>query len=119
MKTAQWIKVATQSDFEEDLGACVKVGDTQIAIFNTHGKTQWYAVENRCPHEHQYVLARGIVGDRQGEPKVACPLHKRAFSLKTGQCLNDNLSALRVFDIKCENQDIYIQLTCEDDACDG
>lgn len=112
MAKEQWIKVAVQSDFAEDMGACIKVGDLQIAVFNLH--QQWYAVDNLCPHQRQQVLARGIVGDSQGEPKVACPLHKRSFSLQTGQCLNDGQPPIHVYDIKCEGQDVYIKLP---DAC--
>ena len=35
------------------------------------------------------VLARGIVGDVDGEPVVASPLYKQHFSLKTGACLEE------------------------------
>jgi nitrite reductase/ring-hydroxylating ferredoxin subunit len=39
-----------------------------------------------CPHKGDAVLGRGIIGDSCGTAKVACPFHKRAFSLETGQC---------------------------------
>ena len=45
---------------------------------------QWYACQNLCPHKQEMVLARGIIGDQQGVPKVACPLHKKTFSLESG-----------------------------------
>ena len=35
------------------------------------------------------VLARGLIGDQQGVPKVACPLHKKNFSLTDGDCRFD------------------------------
>ena len=35
------------------------------------------------------MLARGIVGTRGDVPFVASPMHKQAFDLRTGQCLDD------------------------------
>ena len=35
------------------------------------------------------MIARGIVGDRGGIPKIASPIFKQSFDLRTGQCLDD------------------------------
>jgi nitrite reductase (NADH) small subunit len=34
-------------------------------------------------------LSRGLIGESKGEPKVACPFHKKTFSLQNGNCLSD------------------------------
>jgi nitrite reductase (NADH) small subunit len=78
-----WILAGSADDFSINMGSCVKHEDEQIAVFNINHK-KWYAVQNRCPHEKVMVLSRGILGDSKREPFVACPLHKRRFSLKTG-----------------------------------
>src|SRR6188508_1052721 len=83
-----WFKAARTVDFPENGGACVKYKDMQIAVFNFSRRNEWYACQNLCPHKMQMVLSRGMVGSVEGEPKVACPFHKKAFSLKTGSCLN-------------------------------
>ena len=36
----------------------------------------------------EFVLSRGMLGDQNGTPKVACPLHKKTFSLESGACLS-------------------------------
>lgn len=83
------LPVGAISDFPVDGGACVLVEGEQVAIFN-FGHREWFAVQNRCPHEQQMVLSRGLIGDAKGEPKVACPLHKNTFSLVDGHHLGGN-----------------------------
>ncbi len=88
MKT--WIQVANTTDVMTNGGGCVLLGGVQIALFKLQkpgGGLEWYAVQNLCPHDTRQVLSRGLTGDVQGEPKAACPLHKNAFSLRTGEHL--------------------------------
>ncbi|MBC7776787.1 MAG: nitrite reductase small subunit NirD [Phycisphaerae bacterium] len=87
--TEKFVAVGTVDDFPRNGGACVLVDGEQIAVFNFDHK-DWYAVQNRCPHEKQMVLSRGLIGDAKGEPKVACPLHKNQFSLVDGHHLGGN-----------------------------
>ena len=104
----EWIKVAKCSDFVENGGGCIKHGELQIAVFNFKGK-DWYAVQNMCPHTNQMVLSRGLIGDANGEPKVACPLHKNTFSLASGTHLGGQPEyQLTTYPVKEEAGDIYI-----------
>ncbi|MBW3598556.1 MAG: nitrite reductase large subunit NirB, partial [Planctomycetes bacterium] len=105
-----WVHVGRVSDFPKDGGATVKYGKTQIAVFNFAGRGEWYACQNMCPHKNAFVLSRGIVGTAVDEPKVACPLHKKPYSLKTGQCLSGEDYSLKVFPVKIEGDDVYLEL---------
>lgn len=109
MKT--WVRIAGVDAFPTGGGTCAKVGDQQIAIFNTGNKDAWYACENRCPHRGDMVLGRGLTGDLNGEPKVACPQHKKAFSLKTGACLTGEEYCLETFAVKVEEDVVFIQIS--------
>ncbi len=60
----------------------------QVALFRM-GDGTIYAIGNVDPFSKAAVLSRGIVGDRGGVPIVASPVYKQAFSLVTGQCLDD------------------------------
>ncbi|MTI29972.1 nitrite reductase small subunit NirD [Xanthovirga aplysinae] len=109
LEILKWEKAALEKDFPEDGGACVKLGDKQIAVFNFTSKGEWYATDNRCPHKKQMVLSRGIIGDKGGEPKVACPFHKRQFSLESGECLDDaDCGAIKTYPIRVEDGVVYI-----------
>jgi len=103
-----WFKAAKISAFYEDGGACVKYKGMQIAIFNFKRKNKWYACQNACPHKMEMVLSRGMLGDYKGIPKLACPMHKKTFSLETGENLNGDLDAITTYPVKIENNFVYI-----------
>lgn len=103
-----WFKAARVSDFPENGGACVRYGKLQVAVFNFARRNEWYACQNLCPHKMQMVLSRGVIGSQEGEPKVACPFHKRTFSLKSGQCLNADCDRISVFPVRIEDGFVYI-----------
>lgn len=108
-KTDQWQLVGESKFFAPDGGMAIKVHDKQIAIFNFSNRDQWFACDNLCPHKKQNVLARGLLGDLNGIPKVACPMHKKTFSLQTGECLNDiACQSIQIYPIKEENGKVYI-----------
>jgi nitrite reductase (NADH) large subunit len=106
----QWVHVGRVSDFPKDGGATIKYGNVQIAVFNFTSRGRWYACQNMCPHKNAFVLSRGILGSAGDEPKVACPLHKRPFSLQTGHCLSGDDYSLKLFPVKVEGDDVYLEL---------
>jgi nitrite reductase (NADH) small subunit len=110
-KIKVWFKAARVQDFPQDGGACVKYKDLQIAVFNFTRRNEWYACQNMCPHKMQMVLSRGIIGSHNNEPKVACPFHKRTFSLQTGECLNMEECAITVYPVRIENGYVHIGFT--------
>jgi len=108
----EWIRVGRVEDFPEENGSTVKYGNSQIAVFNFTSRGEWYACQQMCPHKKAMVLSRGIIGDTQGIPKVACPLHKKAFSLENGSCLNgEQQYSVNVFKVKVdEHNNVYLEL---------
>jgi nitrite reductase (NADH) large subunit len=93
-----------------DTGVTVKVGKTSIAIFHTTTGAGWYATQAQCPHKGDAVLGRGLLGEQQGVAKVACPFHKRTFSLETGECLNAESPRLMTFPVTVERGIVYLEL---------
>ncbi|MGB5941861.1 MAG: nitrite reductase small subunit NirD [Leeuwenhoekiella sp.] len=107
-KPALWFKVGKTKDFPEDGGACIKYQNKQIAVFNFRRKASWYACQNLCPHKLEMVLSRGMIGDTEGIPKVACPMHKKTFSLEDGSNLNGEDYSIAVYPVKVENGTVYV-----------
>jgi nitrite reductase (NADH) small subunit len=106
-----WFRAARVQDFPENGGACVKYKDLQIAVFNFSRRSEWYACQNLCPHKMQMVLSRGMIGSHEGEPKVACPFHKKTFSLKSGECLNAEECSISVFPVRIQDGYVHIGFT--------
>lgn len=105
-----WHRVALEVDFPENGGGCVKLRGLQIAVFNFSRRKEWYACQNLCPHKMQMALSRGMIGSLQGEPKVACPFHKKTFSLRTGDCLAGDVDGIKTYPVKAEGGNVYIGL---------
>ena len=106
----RWVPVGHAADFPLDGGATVKYGKSQIAVFNFASRGQWYATQNMCPHKKAFVLSRGIVGSAGEEPKIACPLHKKTFSLETGESLQGEEYRIQTFRVKVESERVYVEL---------
>jgi len=69
-----------------------------------------FAIDNYDPFSQAYVLSRGIVGDRQGIPKVASPIYKHNFNLITGECLDDDRIRVRTFPVKVVEGQVQVGL---------
>ncbi|RYZ02520.1 MAG: nitrite reductase small subunit NirD [Myxococcales bacterium] len=111
--TTQWVKVASIDDVPPEGGIAIKYGQAQIALYNFASRGEWYACQNQCPHMSDMVLARGLIGDEKGVPKVACPQHKKTFSLKTGECLSGDQLKVRTFPVKVEGGAVFLELPSE------
>lgn len=104
-----WFAACYASDVPHNGGVCVKYKNEQIALFYFARRDEWYATQNMCPHRRQMVLSRGMIGSQAGEPKVACPFHKKTFSLADGHCMNDDeCESIKTYPVKVENNIVFI-----------
>ena len=106
-----WLKVAKVNAFPKEGGIAVKHNNNEIAVFNFTSRDEWYAISNLCPHKKEMILSRGMIGDLKGEPKVACPFHKKQFSLSSGECLDDSsCGSIDTYPIKIEKDHVFINV---------
>lgn len=103
-----WFKVGVISDFPENSGACIKYKTKQIAVYNFARTGKWYATQNLCPHKMEMVLSLGMIGDKDDIPKVACPMHKKNFSLENGSNLAGEDLKIATYPVKIEDENVYI-----------
>ncbi|GAB3646648.1 nitrite reductase (NAD(P)H) small subunit family protein [Glycomyces tarimensis] len=94
-------------------GAAALLADgTQVAVFRLPDDSL-FALSNRDPFTGAYVMSRGIVGDRGGEPTVASPLLKQVFSLKSGRCLDEESVALEVYAVDIADGMVRVGVTAD------
>ncbi len=99
MRDATWIAVCRLDDLEVERGASVLVHGRAIALFRSQdGEVR--AVANRDPFHRAGVLAKGLVGTRNGVPFVASPTHLQAIDLDTGVCLDDPAVRISTYDVR-------------------
>ncbi len=103
-----WFFACTINDVPLNGGVCVKYNDEQIALFHFSRRNEWYATQNECPHRKQMALSRGMIGSQAEEPKVACPFHKKTFSLKTGECLSGDECAIKTYPVNVVDGKVFI-----------
>ena len=86
-------------ELEPERGATALVHGQAVALFRTHDD-EVHALGNHDPFSRASVLARGIVGTRGDVPFVASPMHKHAFDLRTGRCLDDEEVGVPVYEAR-------------------
>ncbi|MFC3913938.1 nitrite reductase small subunit NirD [Pseudaeromonas sharmana] len=105
-----WVKVCALTDLTPDVGAAARVGDEQVALFYLPQLSPAvYALDNWDPLGEAFVISRGIVGDQGGIPCVASPLYKHHYQLADGRCLEESAVALRVWPVRLDGGEVYIQ----------
>jgi nitrite reductase (NADH) small subunit len=105
----QWTTVCLLNRIAINTGVCALVNDVQVAIFRVGDGTQVYAISNYDPFSKAHVLSRGIVGDRNGIPKVASPVYKQNFNLITGECLDDSSVKVATFLAQVVDEQVQVK----------
>jgi nitrite reductase (NADH) small subunit len=108
-----WRTICDTTDLVKDSGISALISnatgeDEQIAIFHIpSSEEKIYAVGNFDPIGKANVLYRGLVGCIDEEPVVSSPLYKQHFSLKTGQCLQED-QCIAVYPIRIESEQVQV-----------
>jgi len=105
-----WQQICPLDRLVPNTGVCALVNGRQIAIFRlADGSVR--AVDQHDPFSGANVLARGIVGDLEGEAVVASPIYKQHFSLTTGRCLEDPATSVQAYEVRVLDGQVWL------DAC--
>lgn len=105
--TTPMTPVCRLDQIDPETGVTALVEGAAVAVFRTYAGGI-FALGNYDPYSRASVLARGIVGTRTvtgptGEESVdfvASPMHKQAFALATGECLDDATVRVPTYEVE-------------------
>ena len=105
-------EICNINDLVPNSGVCALVNyqgeEKQIALFylpETEQKV--YALDNWDPLGNANVISRGILGSIGDELVVASPLYKQHFCLRSGQCLEEDIT-LPVYPIAIDKDKVVL-----------
>ena len=108
---AAYTRVCRVDEIEVEGGVAALVDGEPVAIFLTY-EGNVHAMSNVDPYSRASVMARGIVGTRLVGGRevafVASPMHKQAFCLQTGECLDDAAVRIPVHDVRVVDGDVLV-----------
>jgi nitrite reductase (NADH) small subunit len=107
---ADWHAVCDLADIVPDTGVCALIAGQQVAVVRVGEGEDVYAISNFDPFSDAFVLSRGIVGDKGGVAKIASPIYKQNFDLRTGQCLDDAEVVLPVWPARVRTGRVEVQV---------
>jgi len=110
-----WVDVCALDELGENLGSAVLLDKTQIALFYIKPLAQVFAINNFDPFSQAHVLSRGIIGSKGEELVIASPIYKEHFSLKTGQCLEDETVSVETYPTKISDGRVLIGYAVNED----
>jgi nitrite reductase (NADH) small subunit len=105
-----WVEICAVDEIIPNTAVCALVRGQQIALVRYGTGNRVYAVGNFDPFSKAFVIARGIVGDRNGAPKIASPIFKQSFNLETGQCLDNPKVSLPVYPVRIREGRVELQI---------
>ena len=108
--TATWVDVCPVDRILPNRGVCAKVGPFQVAVFRVAPGDELLALSNYDPFSKAYVLSRGLVGSRGDRLKVASPVYKQSFDLRTGECLDDPAVSVATFPVRLVDDRVQVAL---------
>jgi len=102
-----WVDVCRADRVPQARGVCALVEGRQIALFRVGAEL--FAISNYDPFSRAFVLSRGIVGSKGDVIKVASPVYKQTFDLRTGQCLENADVRVPVYESRIESGVVQIK----------
>lgn len=110
MTTRVWVDVCALTDIVPHRGVCALVEGRQVAVFRVAPDDEVFALSNYDPFSKAFVLSRGIVGSKGERLKVASPVYKQTFDLRTGECIDVPSVSVPTFPVRVVEGRVQVAL---------
>ena len=100
----RFVKVAKESEIQDQTGKCVDIEGRRIALFNLGG--EFFAIDDTCTHRGGPLSEGDVVAE-----KVKCPWHGARFSIKSGEVVGPPaVNSVTKYTVRVTGDDIEIEL---------
>jgi nitrite reductase (NADH) small subunit len=106
----RWVDICRLDDILAGGSHPALVGRLQLAVHRLGSSDAVYATDDFDPYSKAYVLSRGQVDDRAGEPRVESPVYRQSFSLLTGTCVEDESVRVNVYPARVREGRVELQV---------
>jgi len=80
------------------------VGQRKVIVLNLDDGLRAY--DARCPHQDQSLCDASLDG-----AVLTCPAHRWQFDVRTGAGINPTGCRLRAYALKCEGEDVFVDVS--------
>lgn len=105
----EYLKLAAVTDFDATRIRSYSLFGKKVAIMRLEDGS-FQAIEAACKHQGADLTKGEINGN-----VVTCPRHQWQYDLLSGECLNHDSLPLRRYDLKIEEDNIFVSLRPIDD----
>jgi uroporphyrinogen-III synthase len=109
-----WLDACRSERLLSERGACALLAGRQVALFRVAGEV--FAISNYDPFSRAFVLSRGIVGSRGDNLKVASPVYKQTFNLRTGECVENPRVRVPVYETRIIDGVVQVKMPGDKEA---
>lgn len=99
-----FIKIAKVNDFEDKHIKSYTIMGKKVGVVR-ESDGNFYAIEVGCKHQGADLTEGKIEGSI-----ATCPRHQWKYDLVSGKCINHESPELRRYDLKIEDENIFISL---------
>ena len=100
---SEWVGITKTEEVEEGTGVVAESQGKCLAVFNVAGA--FHVMDNTCVHRGGPLGEGDLDGD-----VVTCPWHGWEYNVKTGHCMNNPSSHVKVYAARVEDGEVQVEM---------
>jgi nitrite reductase/ring-hydroxylating ferredoxin subunit len=102
MKKEDFVRIARINEVTPARPKRVMVGTREIVLFRLG--TEFFAIENLCPHQQFSVFHQGVLDGYT----ITCPMHAWSFDVRSGKAVAGS-GRIRTFELRVVGNEVLIK----------
>ena len=112
MKKEDFVRIARINEVTPARPKRVMVGTREIVLFRLG--TEFFAIENLCPHQQFSVFHQGVLDGYT----ITCPMHAWSFDVRSGKAVAGS-GRIRTFELRVVGNEVLIKNSVDEQKFSG